>query len=319
MFKTKTLPLIFSLVATLAGVFTCAARAADEPETDPAELAKQYDRLRSQRFYRHASSLYENVFRYTQMDQSQIKPHDEFVRAFYEGRWDDIRQTLDKLPDALADTIFNRMLDDLAGRNVPVFTLDDFLGFADACPSELNSDRIRKLGLILRVAVAKEQEVWLKQALKKGTRHLGGGGAKGLNTGRVLMHANFDDLARQYLPDMLAASEIEDQAIRDEIVNFLGSQEELERFQQTRIADLWEQHAKTLNDAQADNGRKQQAADQLSDLLGKAPITSLEPWIRSLLGKNADAALRLASALGKRAQGKINDADTARRANNLIQ
>ncbi len=317
MFKTKTLPLIFSLVATLAGVFTCAARAADEPETDPAELAKQYDRLRSQRFYRHASSLYENVFRYTQMDQSQIKPHDEFVRAFYEGRWDDIRQTLDKLPDALADTIFNRMLDDLAGRNVPVFTLDDFLGFADACPSELNSDRIRKLGLILRVAVAKEQEVWLKQALKKGTRHLGGGGAKGLNTGRVLMHANFDDLARQYLPDMLAASEIEDQAIRDEIVNFLGSQEELERFQQTRIADLWEQHAKTLNDAQADNGRKQQAADQLSDLLGKAPITSLEPWIRSLLGKNADAALRLASALGKRAQGKINDADTARRANNL--
>jgi len=317
MFKTKTLPLIFSLVATLAGVFTCAARAADEPETDPAELAKQYDRLRSQRFYRHASSLYENVYRYTQMDQSQIKPHDEFVRAFYEGRWDEIRQTLDKLPDALADTIFNRMLDDLAGRNVPVFTLDDFLAFADACPSELNSDRIRKLGLILRVAVAKEQEVWLKQALKKGTRHLGGGGAKGLNTGRVLMHANFDDLARQYLPDMLAASEIEDQAIRDEIVNFLGSQEELERFQQTRIADLWEQHAKTLNDAQADNGRKQQAADQLSDLLGKAPITSLEPWIRSLLGKNADAALRLASALGKRAQGKINDADTARRANNL--
>ncbi len=314
---TKILLLIISLVATLPGVFTCPARAADQPETDAAEFAKQYDRLRGQRFYRHASSLYENVFRYTQMDQSQIKPHDEFVRAFYEGRWDDIQQTLDKLPDALADTIFNRMLEDLAGRNVPVFTLDDFIGFADTCPSELNSDRIRKLGLILRVAVAKEQEVWLKQALKKGTRHLGGKGEKRLNTGRVLMHADFDDLARQYLPDMLAASEIEDKAIRDEIINFLGSQEELERFQQTRIADLWEQHAKTLNDAQADHGRKQQAADQLSDLLGKAPVTSLEPWIRSLVGKNADAALRLATALGKRAHGKISDSDTARRTNNL--
>ena len=314
---TKRLFLIFSLVAALSGVFAQVAPAADQPETDPAELAKQYDRLRSQRFYRHASSLYENVFRYTQMDQSQIQPHDEFVRAFYEGRWGDIRQTLDKLPDALADTIFNRMLDDLAGRNVPVFTLDDFLGLADACPSELNSDRIRKLGLILRVAVAKEQEVWLKQALKKGTRHLGGGGAKGLNTGRVLMHANFDDLARQYLPDMLAASEIEDQAVRDEIIKFLGSQEELERFQQKRIADLWGQHAKTLGDPQADNGRKQQAADQLSDLLGKAPIASLEPWIRSLVGKDADTGLRLASALGKRAHGKTTDSDTARRANNL--
>ena len=63
------------------------------------------------------------------------------------------------------------MLGYLAGRNVPLLSLDDFLGLADACPSELDTDRIRKLGLLpLRGAMPAEQEIWLKQALEKGTR-----------------------------------------------------------------------------------------------------------------------------------------------------
>ena len=82
----KRLPLIFALVTALSGVSAHTARAADQPATDSAELAKQYDRLRSQRFYRHASSLYENVYRYTQMDQSRITPADEF--ALVAENWD---------------------------------------------------------------------------------------------------------------------------------------------------------------------------------------------------------------------------------------
>ena len=70
------------------------------------------------------------------------------------------------------------MLGDLAGRSAPLLTLDDFLGLADACPGELDTDRIRKLGLLLRVAVPAEQEIWLKQALEKGTRQLGRDGPK---------------------------------------------------------------------------------------------------------------------------------------------
>jgi hypothetical protein len=288
-----------------------------QDETDPAELAKQYDRLKSYRFYRHASYVYDNLLQFAQRDPDTITPHDQFIRAFYEGRWQEIQDTLKRLPESLANSIYNKMLTDLTGRNVPVLTLDDFIGLSDACPSELNADRIRKQGLLLRTAVSQEQEVWLRKALKQGTRYLGGQDAKRLVTGRVLMHANFDDLAREYLPSISEASQIEDQTLREEIVNFLASQEELEQFQQTRIADLWEEQAGLLTDPRTDGRRVQTATDQLAALLGQASATSVEPWIRELVDKDTQAALRLSTALGKRATGKIGDRNTELRANNL--
>jgi len=294
---------------------TCCTSAQDDP--DPAELAKQYSRLRSHRFYRNASSVYDAAIRYAQMDESRITPMDQYLRAFYEGRWDDVRKTLEMLPDDLSGGIYDKMLADLTGRTAPVLTLDDFIGLADACPGELNSNRIRRLGLLLRIAVTKEQQLWLRRALEKGTRHLGASKPKRLTTGRVLMHGNFDDLAREYLPDVVQASRLEDTEARDEIMKFLASQEELEEFQQTQIAGLWEQNAKVVADPDADPGKKQQATDRLADLIGKATTASIEPWIRSLVQKKLDAALRLATSLGKRSQGKINDRDVARRTNNL--
>ena len=291
--------------------------ASGQEKPDAQELAKQLGRMRNQRFYRHGSYVYDAVLRFAQMDESSITPADRFLRAFYEGRWDEIRQTLEALPDDLAASTYDKMLADLTGRNVPVFTLDDFTGLADACPGELTSDRIRKLGLLLRVTVAKEQELWLKRALEKGTRRLGSRGRNRLATGRILMHANFDDLARKYLPNASQANEIEDPDVRDEILAFIASQEELEEFQQTRIAQLWAQGAKALVDPLTDATKKRQSAEQLADVLGKAPVVSVEPWIRSLAGRELDAVLQLASALGKRSLTKINDSNTVLRANNL--
>ena len=63
------------------------------------------------------------------------------------------------------------------------------------------------------------------------------------------MHAGFDDLARTYLPSVAEAAQIEDEAVRDEMLKFLASQEELDRFQQSRIARLWVEQAKVLTDA----------------------------------------------------------------------
>ena len=308
--------ILSSLIAALASfALTCCTSAQDDP--DPAELVKQYSRLRTYRFYRHSSSVYDAVIRYNQMDESRITPMDQFLRAFYEGRWGDVRKTLDMLPDDLSRGIYDKMLTDLTGRTAPVLTLDDFIGLADACPSELDSNRIRRLGLLLRIAVTKEQQLWLRRALEKGTRHLGASKPKRLTTGRVLMHGNFDELARQYLPDVVEASRLEDTQARDEIMKFLASQEELEEFQQTQIAGLWEQDAKVLADPDADPGTKLKATDRLAELIGKATTASVEPWIRNLVQKDLDTALRLASSLGKRSQGKVNDADITRRTNNL--
>ncbi len=285
---------------------------------DTEELLKQYKRLRSERYDRYAAVLYDRVLRFAQADPATLSPADLFVRAFYEGDWNEVRETLERLPDDFASEVYNKMLGDLAGRNVPVLTLDDFLGLADACPGELDNDRIRKLGLLLRAAVAAEQEIWLKQALQRGTRHLGSKGPKRALTGRILMHAGFDELARAYLPSVADATAIEDAAVRDEILGFLASQDELEQFEQTRISRLWEQDARLLTDAGEDQGKRLQAADRLAELLGKAPAESFEPWIRALGQRNPDAVLTLAVAMGKRAHGRLNDGNLATRANNLM-
>ena len=315
--------LVGILVVLAAGPIAVdrSARAQNDPKTaeeQAKELLKQYSRLRSERYYRHASNLYDKVLRFSQMQTDELNPIDRFVRAFYESRWDEVRATLERLPDDFANQVYNRMLDDLAGRYVPVLTLDDFLGLADACPTAPDTNQVRKLGLLLRVAVAEEQEIWLKRALQEGARHLGPDGPKRLTTGRVLMHAGFDDLARTYLPDVVEAMRIEDATVRDEILKFLASQEELERFQQTQIARLWEQHAAVLVDPSVDSGKWRQAADGLAELLGKAPAASFEPWIRDLSQRNSGAVFQLAVALGKRAQGKIRDSQVTMRTNNLM-
>ncbi len=289
----------------------------DISQMDEKEVKAVYGRLSSGRFYRHASYVFDNVLRFSQMEADEISPHDQFMRAFYEGRWDEIRKTLSELPDSLADSIYNKMLSDMSGRYVPVLSLDDFVGLADASPSELNADRVRRLGLLLRAAVAPEQEVWLKKVLSRGTRYLGSSGPKRTITGRVLMHGDFDDLAREYLPSAAEASQIEDAGVRDEILQFLASQEELEEFQQTQIAGLWEQQADVLTNPTADSGEQQQSADRLAELLGRARAASVEPWIRALAAKDSNAALRLAVALGKRSQGKTNDSNITLRTNNL--
>jgi hypothetical protein len=310
------------LIALLSAMSTWGRSTAAQDDAAAAkqeaeELRKQYSRLNRDRYYRNAAALYSQVQQYAQIAPDKLEPADLFFRAFYQGDWDEVRQTLERLPDDFASEVYNRMLGDLAGRSAPLLTLDDFLGLADACPGELDTDRIRKLGLLLRVAVPVEQEIWLKQALDKGTRQLGRDGSKPLATGRILMHAGFDVLARAYLPPAAEAAQIEDEAVRDEILTFLASQEELDRFQQSRIASLWVEQAKVLTDSNSDNARRQQAADQLADLLGKAQAASFEPWIRELVQRDLAGALSLAVALGKRATGKTGDANVAMRTNYL--
>ncbi len=317
--------LLIAVVTVLLAVLTLPghrAKAQEDADADAAkkemeELLKQYKRLTYERYYRHPSTLYDRVLRYSQMDPETMNPVDQYLQAFYDGDWDEVRQTLQRLPLEFSERVYGRMLEDLAGRYVPVLTLDDFVGLADACPGEFNSDRIRKLGLLLRIAVAPEQEHFLRQALKKGSRRLGQDGEKRLITGRILMHAEFDALAREYLPSVTETEQIEDVAVRDEVLSFLASQEELEEFEQTRIGRVWEQQAAMVTDPANDDGKRQEAADQLAQLLGKTEAASFEPWIRGLMQKDPDAVIRLAIALGKRSQGRLTDSDVPARSHRL--
>jgi len=266
------------------------------------ELTKLYEPLVRRSFTRQASAIYDHVTRYAGQDDAELRPPDLFVRAFYEGRWDAIRDALKPpLPESIAQGIYNKMLVDLTGRNVPVLTLDDFLGLADACPGEPNSGQIQKLGPLLRIAVPKQQELWLRKALEKGTRWLGADEGKRLATGRVLLHADFDGLALEYLPSLLEANKLEDAGIRAEIMQFLASQEKLQEHQQTQVGALWKQNADVLGDPTADSGRQQQAVDRLADLMEKAPEEALRPLLAAMVQRDPDHVLKLASTFGRRA------------------
>ena len=313
--RTKYASLLFML---LLAVSTGPARGRDDDAAAAAkERAREVSRLLQQRFYRQGSTVLEQVARYARMDESKMTLSDRFLRAFYEGRWDEVRTTLEGLSEEQAGTIYDKMLDDMTGRFVPLLMLDDFLGLADACPKNFSTDRIRKLGQLLRTAVAKEQEIWLKHALDKGTRRLGSAEDKKLVTGRILAFADFDELARQYLPNTAEAGQLADTEVRDEIMKFLASHEELEEFEQKQIAALWQQKAAVLANPAADWAERQQAADRLTELLGKASTASLGPWIRTLMGTDMEGGLRLATTLGKSAPAKGLDSDVTVRTNIL--
>jgi hypothetical protein len=300
------------------GIGLTAASAAEPDEgPSPAELARDYQRLKQARYYRHGSSVYENVLRFAQMDESRTSLADRFTRAYYESRWDDVREMLEKMPDDTSGPLYDRIIEDLTGRNIPVISLDDVIGLADACPGEWRTSRVRGLGQLMRVAVPREQEIWLRKAIDKGSRRLGRDDDKRLATGRILLHANFAELARELLPGPVEASQIADAEVRNELLTFLATRDEIEELEQTQLTNLWKQKADVLANAQAPSNERQQAADRLAELMGRAPAGALDPWINDLMRDDLTAGLWLATALGKTAQGRANDPDIAIRTNNL--
>lgn len=301
------------LVAALTAPW-CAA----DDALSPQEAAKQYGRLSQIRLYRNGTAVLDHVMRFSQLEEARLTPVDRFLRAFYEGRWEELRSTLEKLPSDMADSIYDKMLDDLTSRFVPVLSLDDFIGVVDACPKELRTPRIRKLGQLLRIAVVKEQEIWLKRALEKGTLRLGREESKRLVTGRILLNADFGELARPYLPSRAEAEQITDDEVREEIVKFLGAQDEVEQADLKQLTALWKDKAVVLASPQGNWQEKQRVSDRLAELLGKVPAAAIEPWFRTLMRDDPEGGLRLALTLGKSAQARNLDAPNVQvRANNL--
>lgn len=312
----RCLSLAARLVMIATVVLGAPAASAAQPPLD-AQTLKQYESLQRHNYYRQATTIFENVGRLHQADPSKVTERDRFLLAYFEGRWDEVRKTLASLPPEMATAIYDKILGDLTGRNAPLLTLDDFIGLSDACPAPLTTDRIRKLGLLLRVAVPKDQKLWLERAIQKGTAKLGSDAKRRLVTGRILGHADFDELARRYLPPVAQAAALEDEEAREEILKFYAAQEELEEVQRNKVAGLWGKHATTLTDANADTSKRQAAADNLADLISRAPLSSVEPKLQRLVEESPDGALRLAASFGKLVQSKLGDANIELRTNNL--
>ena len=237
----------WQLFAAPAGGFA----AADEASASK-EAAKEYARLRQQRFYRHGSAVFDNVTRFSQMDESQMTLTDRFLRAFYEGRWDEVRTTLEAARRNRLATIYDKMLDDLTGRVRPLLTLDDFLGLADACPGEVDHRSDPQAGAAPADGRGQGTGDLAEAGAREGDADTRPRRSEEADHRPDPLHADFDELARQYLPSAAEASQIDDTEVRDEIVKFLASQEELEEFQQKQIAALWKEKASVLANPAAD-------------------------------------------------------------------
>ncbi|MCU0981508.1 MAG: hypothetical protein MUF25_20345, partial [Pirellulaceae bacterium] len=97
--------IFLSVLAVTAASGRCAsapddaAAAKQEAET----LRQQYSRLNRERYYRNAAALYSQVQQFAQTAPDKLEPADLFFRAFYQGDWDEVRQTLERLPDDFAN------------------------------------------------------------------------------------------------------------------------------------------------------------------------------------------------------------------------
>src|SRR4051794_37688597 len=114
------IPFPTRLTASLVMAVLTAPWCAAADQLSPQEAAKQYARMSQIRLYRNGAAVLDHVMRFSQLDEDRLTPMDRFLRAFYEGRWDEVRSTLEKLPPDMAESIYDKMLDDLTSRFVPV-------------------------------------------------------------------------------------------------------------------------------------------------------------------------------------------------------
>ncbi len=284
------------------------------PPTQPAapdpKLLKEYDSLANQKFSRDPSELLRHLERFGTEDPSTLSVTDRFLFRFLTGDWSKLHGELTQMPPELGVKIYNKILADLTERQKPNVRLDDVLGLADAVPGELNSDNLRKLGQMLGVVVPLTESYWLAERLQKGTGKLGGADpAKRLLAARVLIAGGFKDLARTYLPPLEQLEKIADEGLRNELTNFVATQQDRETAQRGQVQRIWDENIQSVltpSSSKSNAWDKMKPTQALAKVITQVPQSTLAPVIADLLKNNPDGAVRLLSALERKVQNERN-------------
>jgi len=170
----------------------------------------------------------DNVIALCSIPPSAMDEVGRFRLSYYLREWETVRDTLRKMTPATAGRVYGKMVFDLTRERAPVMTVDDFYGLLDACPTAPNDAMLDKLGNLARVIVRPEEKELLGTRLELGTAFFGGKDfTKRFNLGRVMLQADFDDLALRFLPGPSDMKPIKDETVHREILQFHKIREEL--------------------------------------------------------------------------------------------
>lgn len=304
---------------SFAAMLPAAAQQPAPPVLD-AKALKETEALLSQRYSREPSDLLRHLERVGPVDPGNLSITDRFLLRFVTGDWSLVRQELLRMPPDLARRIFDKVLADLAGNRRPNVRLEDVLGLADAVPGELTAGDLRRLGQLLSAAVPLSETYWLEDRLRKGTAHLGGEDpAKRLNAARVLLAGNFKDLARSFLPPAADIELLPDEELKNELRDFLATQEEREKSQRDQAMRVWDENIAILLTPSASRSRASEtsrATSALVKILTQVPSSVVAAALTESTRTNPGGALSLLSAFLRKVQAE-RGGDPALRAENL--
>ncbi|WP_395750670.1 hypothetical protein [Prosthecobacter sp.] len=292
---------------------------APPPPPDP-KILRETEAILKDRFSRDPNDLLRHIERVGTTDPATLPVNDRFQFRFVTSDWPKIREELALMPPDLARKIYDKMLVDLTDRQRPNIRLEDVLGLADSAPGELTGDNLRRLGQLTSIAVPVAENYWLVDRLKKGTAKLGGTDpAKRLAAARLLIYANFKDLARTYLPSPAEMDQIADEGLKNELRNFLTTQQERENAQHAEVQRIWDENINALlnpDTSKAKAWEKSKAGNNISKVITQVPTSTLASVLAEAAKTNPQGAMHLVTAFTRKVQNDRNG-DVTSRAENL--
>jgi len=320
------MPLMNRLRLCLAFAIVASAQAqqpAPPPGPDP-KLLKEYKSILQQKFTRDPNELLRHLERVGTSDPATLSANERFQLRFVTGDWAKLGEELKAMPQDLAVKIYAKMLADLTENRKPVMRLDDIIALSDASPAELSNDNVRRIGQLLGVTVPMSEIFWIVDRFQKGTGKFGGNDpAKRLLAARVLIAGNFRDLARSYLPASEKIAEIADEGVRNELMNFVATQEQRESTQRTEVQKIWDENIRDLLEppttGKSKAWEKQKPISNISKIITQVPVSTLAPVFTDLIKSNPETAMKLLTALERKVQTERSSDTTTRTQNIALQ
>lgn len=296
---------------------------AQQPAPDP-KLLKEYESILQQKFTRDPNELLRHLERVGTSDPATLSANERFQLRFVTGDWAKLGEELKAMPQDIAVKIYAKMLSDLTENRKPVMRLDDIIALSDVAPAELSNDNVRRIGQLLGVTVPMSESFWIVDRFQKGTGKFGGtDAAKRLLAARVLIAGNFRDLARSYLPANEKIAEIADEGVRNELMNFVATQEQRESTQRSEVQKIWDENIRDLleppSTGKSKAWEKQKPISNISKIITQVPMSTLAPVFTDLIKSNPETAMKLLTALERKVQGERNSDTTTRTKNIALQ
>ena len=289
------------------------------PPPDP-KILKETEAILKDHFSRDPNELLRHLERVGTTDPATLPVNERFQFRFVTSDWPKLREELALMPPDLARKVYDKMLADLTEKQRPNVRLEDVLGLADSAPGELTGDNLRRLGQLTSIAVPVAESYWLVDRLKKGTRTLGGTDpAKRLAAARLLIYANFKDLARTYLPSPAEMDQIADEGLKNELRNFLTTQQERENAQHAEVQRIWDENINALlnpDTSKAKAWEKSKAGNNISKVITQVPTSTLASVLAEAAKTNPQGAMHLVTAFTRKVQNE-RSGDVVMRAENL--